>query len=374
MNRFLQQVFLSNTVQDWLITAGIILFVLILNKFISRYLAQLVCKLFKRNWKIFDQQKFVELIIHPLSIFLVITISIFVLYRLNFPQELNVIIYKFSLQSIFHGLGKVIQIITFIWLLLRIIDFIANALEQRAALTPDQSDNQLILFFKDFVKVILGIIGFLMLLHFAFDYRIGNLLTGLSIVGAAIALSLRESLENLIASFVIFFDKPFTTGDLVKVQNITGNVERIGLRSTRIRTDQKTYVTVPNKQMVDSILDNLSLRSQRKNELFLHLSLQTPSHKIDDIITDLKDHLTGIQELESFNVLLSDINAGAIVLHMDFFTLPIDIKTFNQIKQNFNFYALQVLEKWDVKIAGAMAPAAPMPDGEIKNPARKQDL
>jgi MscS family membrane protein len=106
----------------------------------------------------------------------------------------------------------------------------------------------------------------------------------------------------------------------------------------------------------------------------LHLSLQTPSHKIDDIITDLKDHLTGIQELESFNVLLSDINAGAIVLHMDFFTLPIDIKTFNEIKQNFNFFALQVLEKWDVKIAGAMAPAAPLPDGEIKNPARKQDF
>ncbi|MEI9808444.1 MAG: mechanosensitive ion channel domain-containing protein [Bacteroidota bacterium] len=47
---------------------------------------------------------------------------------------------------------------------------------------------------------------------------------------------------------IIFFDKPFTLGDLVKVQNITGNVEKIGLRSTRIRTDQKTYVTVPNNR------------------------------------------------------------------------------------------------------------------------------
>ncbi len=119
--------------------------------------------------------------------------------------------------------------------------------------------------------------GLLLILRFAFNYNITTVLTGLSIVGAAIALSLRESLENLIASFVIFFDKPFTTGDLVKVQNITGNVERIGLRSTRIRTEQKSYVTVPNKQMVDSILDNLSLRSQRKNDLWLHLNLQTPS-------------------------------------------------------------------------------------------------
>lgn len=362
MDQFLDKVFLSNTVKDWLITAGIILVVLILNKFISRYVAQFVCKLFKRNWKTLDQHKLVELIIYPLSVFLTVTIAIFVLYRLNFPQEINVTIYKYSLKTIIHSLGIIIQIITFIWMLLRIIDFIASVLEQRAALTPDQSDNQLIIFFKDFVKVILGIIGFLMLLHFAFDYRVGNLLTGLSIVGAAIALSLRESLENLIASFVIFFDKPFTTGDLVKVQNITGNVERIGLRSTRIRTDQKTYVTVPNKQMVDSILDNLSLRSQRKNELFLHLSLQTSSDKVEKVLAALRDHLGKITELFSYNVLLSDINAGAIVLHIDFFTLPIDVNTFNSLKQGVNLFALQTLEKEDVKIAGAIAPAPPPPE------------
>ena len=157
----------------------------------------------------------------------------------------------------------------FIGLLLRIIDFIAIILEKKANLTSDQSDNQLIIFFKDFFKVILVIIGIIMIIKFAFDRNIGSLLTGLSIVGAAIALALRESLENLIASFIIFFDKPFTIGDLVKVQNITGSVEKIGLRSTRIRTDQKTYVTVPNKQMVDSLLDNLSLRSQRRADLRL---------------------------------------------------------------------------------------------------------
>ncbi len=80
-------------------------------------------------------------------------------------------------------------------------------------------------------------------------------------------MATRESLENLIASFIIFFDKPFMVGDLVKVQSITGTVEKIGLRSTRIRTDQKTYVTMPNKQMVDSIMDNLSLRAPRRRLL-----------------------------------------------------------------------------------------------------------
>ncbi|HZH96417.1 MAG TPA: mechanosensitive ion channel domain-containing protein, partial [Flavisolibacter sp.] len=261
MNRFLQTMFWSNRVQDWLITLGIVLFVFFLNKYISRYIARLICKIFKRNWKTFDEQKFIELVIHPLGLFLTTFVSLIFLYRLNFPEALNVIVYKYSLQRIVHAISTIILVATFIWLLLRTIDFIANVLERRAAATANNSDNQLILFFKDLLKVVLGIIGVLMVIRFAFDYNIGNLLTGLSIVGAAIALSLRESLENLIASFVIFFDKPFTTGDLVKVQNFTGNVERIGLRSTRIRTGDKSYVTVPNKQMVDSILDNISLRS-----------------------------------------------------------------------------------------------------------------
>jgi len=63
-----------------------------------------------------------------------------------------------------------------------------------------------------------------------------------------LALSLKESIENLIASFIIFFDKPFMAGDNVKVNQYLRDVERIGLRSTRIRTDLKTYVTVPNNK------------------------------------------------------------------------------------------------------------------------------
>ena len=60
----------------------------------------------------------------------------------------------------------------------------------RANRTPDTTDNQLVVFFKDFFKVVLSVIGLLMILKFTFGYKISNLLTGLSIVGAAIALAL----------------------------------------------------------------------------------------------------------------------------------------------------------------------------------------
>src|SRR3712207_5640186 len=248
MNRFLQQVFLQNTVQDYLVTFGAIAVVLLLNKVISRIVAKGVYGLLRRQWKDLDQAQFISLVVHPLSLFLAASISIITLYRLTFPDVLNFTIYKYTLKTILQTIGIIIQIVLFIWLLLRMIDFMADLLEKRANLTSDLSDNQLILFFKDFFKVIIGIIGLLMVLKLAFNYNIGSMLTGLSVVAAAIALALRESHENLIASFIIFFDKPFTTGDQVKVQNITGSIERIGLRSTRLRTADKSYVTVPNKQ------------------------------------------------------------------------------------------------------------------------------
>ncbi len=361
MNRFLQQVFLDNAVEDYLWTAGIILTVLIINKILSRYLAKLACKLVNRTFKTFDEYKFIDLILHPLSTFLVVTFSIIALYRLRFPTLLNIFIYKYSLQQILLSIGTIIQLITLTWLVLRIIDFISSMLEHRADRTPSQADNQLILFFRDFLKVVIGIVGLLMILHFAFSFNISNLVTGLSIVGAAIALSLRESLENLIASFIIFFDKPFTTGDLVKVQNVTGNVEKIGLRSTRLRTVDKSYVTVPNKQMVDTILDNVSLRSQIKGEIFLNINLETSPGKIEELITSIKGYLAKVEQLQAYNVLFTDIRVQAFIVMIEIYTPPIDGAQFNAIKQQLNLFVLQTLEKLEIRLAAEGKPIAMVP-------------
>jgi len=352
MNNFFDQVYFDNAVRDYCITFGIIVSVLLLNRIISKYFASLIFSFIKRIWKNVDKNSFINLVIHPLGMCVVVFVSIAALHKLTYPAAWSVEIYRFKGKDILHAIGTTILIISFIWLLLRTIDFVATILEQKADLTPDLSDNQLIVFFKDFFKVLLGIAGILMILHFAFNLHIGNLLTGLSIVGAAIALSLRESLENLIASFVIFFDKPFTTGDLVKVQNITGTVEKIGLRSTRIRTDQKTFVTVPNKQMVDSILDNLSLRTQRKGELRLEIDLNTSSQKLQEFIARVKKILSK-KEIETSSVLMEAIAANAFIVNGDYFTAPITQNEFNTIKEGVNISVLQLIEAMEIQMAGA---------------------
>ena len=271
MDKILDIVFLDNPLRSYLFVFLAIALAVVLKRFISRYAAGLLFKIVRKVAKGVDKISFVNLVVAPLQTFLVILVTVISLEKLNFPSFFNFKVYKVSFPQVIDVVSTGVLIIAFIWLLLRIIDFIAMILHQRASIASDQSDNQLVVFFKDFFKVLIVIFGLLLILKFSLHYPIGTLFTGLSIATAAIALATRESLENLIASFIIFFDKPFTTGDQVKVQNITGHVEKIGLRSTRIRTDQKTYVTVPNKQMVDSIMDNLSLRTQRKATIMLEL-------------------------------------------------------------------------------------------------------
>jgi MscS family membrane protein len=351
MNNFLYRVIGNNEVIDYLWVVGVILFTWLLSRIISRFVAILLSKLMRRTWKTFDQQTFIDLIIHPLSTFLIITVSIVSFYRLNFPAQLNVHLYKYSLQHIIVSIAILIQIAVFIWLIMRFIDFIAIVLQRRAELTPDQSDNQLVVFFRDFLKVIIGIIGVVMILHFAFSYNITSLVTGLSIVGAAIALALRESLENLIASFVIFFDKPFMVGDFIKVQTVSGTVEKIGLRSTRVRTADKSYVTVPNKQMVDSILDNVSRRSQIRGELVLNIHYLTSPAQIKLLLGEVKNFISKIEEIQSSSVLFNDIKLPAYIISIEYFTVPIEWKRFTEIKEALNFFVLEKMEQLEIKIA-----------------------
>ena len=352
MNDFLNQVWRGNPVKNYLLIIGIIFFVWVLKRFISRYIAGLLYGLVHKIWRNIEKKSFINLVVKPLGLFLAVLVSIIALYKLKFPEEIDVDVYKFTAKDIFHSGGNIILIVTFTGLLLRIIDFVALILERRANLTPDLSDNQLIVFFKDFFKAILVIIGIMLVLRYAFSLNIGGLLTGLSIVGAAIALSLRESLENLIASFIIFFDKPFITGDLVKVLNITGTVERIGLRSTRIRTDQTTFVTVPNKQMVDSVLDNLSLRTQRRGDLRLEINLQTSSATIELLIGGLKK-IMDRKEVENVNIIFSEITGNAFIIISDYYTAPVTLQEFNDVKQTINLQSLKLMEELKIEIAGA---------------------
>jgi MscS family membrane protein len=353
MDKFLQTEILNNTIRDYLYVVGIILLAVIIKRLISKYLAKLLYKLVAKAAKNIERQSFLDLVVEPLDLFLVLIVSIVALDKLHFPSDLDFNIYHITLKQLIDSIAAATVIIVFIWLCLRVIDFVAMILEEKANLTADQTDNQLVVFFKDFFKVILVMIGILLILRFSFNKPIGNLLTGLSIVGAAIALATRESMENLIASFIIFFDKPFITGDTVKVNNFIGTIERIGLRSTRIRTLDKTYISVPNKQMVDTIVDNITLRTQRKVELRLEISLSATAQQLKALTPAIKTVLQK-NDIENTVVYLMDTGRNAHIIAIDYFTtMQQSIEEFNTLREAVNLEVIELLEKSGLELAAA---------------------
>lgn len=361
MNSILDQVVFDNTVRTYLGVAIILSVTFLLNRYLSRYIAGLLFRLIKNLARGVEKKSFSNLVVAPLQTFVLVLVTITTLEKINFPEfrvewgsltiNSNFRVHHTTIQRILEAGGVIILILSFIWLLLRVIDFLAMVLERKAGDTYGQNDNQLIVFFKDFLKVIIAIIGLILVLKFGLELNVANLVTGLSLVGAAVALATRESLENLIASFIIFFDKPFATGDLVKVQQVTGVVEKIGLRSTRIRTEQKTFVTVPNKQMVDSILDNLSLRSHRRALTLLEFQSTTGEAQLTSFIDEARLVLERHKPLiESYSVFLADFQKNALVVQLEFFSPAIDVAAFQQLRQQVNLSLVKLMEDRQLRL------------------------
>ncbi len=351
---FLDEIILDNSIRSLLWVFGTILVVSICRRWLSRSIASLLYIPIQNKWKSVEKKEFTGLIIKPLGWFLTVLTSVLVLDNLFFPSAWQFSIYNFTFETVIHKIGICSVIIFLFWVVLSFIDFIALVLEINAKLTIDKRDDQIIVFFRDFFKVIVYIIGILLILKAGFNINIGSILTGLSIIGAALALAAKESIENLIASFIIFFDKPFFTGDMVKVNSVLGTIEHIGLRSTRIRTIEQTLITVPNKQMVDGVVDNWNLRTARRGEMKIELDNTNSTIQIENFVANIKSFLEKKQpEINNYTVFITDFNKTNLTITVEYFTKPFSMETFLTLKQEFNIYIKTLIETDRLKMATA---------------------
>lgn len=340
---FLDRYFLDNTIRSYLIVVAMISVVFLFKKLISNYLIVFLSFLIQKFTRL-RKEIFKEKVLEPLSWVIALSVSIVALDKLVFPDYWKFKVFGVSTQSMLQGLGRVIVIISVIRFVLKVVDYIAEVLKMKTK-RYDSNDIQVIYFIRDFLKIVLGIIGVIWLLHSGFNRDVSKVLTGLSIVGAAVALAAKESLENLIASFIIFFDKPFHVGDLLKVNNVTGTVEKVGLRSTRIRTNEKTLVTIPNKQMVDSVVDNYTKRTHRKGALVLELNSKSSNKTIESFVEYCNQLFYAEKEtVSSFSVHVSDLTKSAITISIEFFTQGYSADELNEFKEKM---ILKIREKME---------------------------
>lgn len=136
------------------------------------------------------------------------------------------------------------------------------------ASSSTRADRHYLPFFVRVVKVLIVMIAvYLILIEWGYD--LGNLLTVFSIVSAALAFAMRETFGSIFSGIVIILERPFKIGDFIETEHAEGTITDISFRSTKLQTNDKQEITVPNNLLVNTPLNNKSKAEQRKVEIFL---------------------------------------------------------------------------------------------------------
>ncbi|WP_438021257.1 mechanosensitive ion channel family protein [Sorangium sp. So ce315] len=160
------------------------------------------------------------------------------------------------------------------WFVLRAIDAVGGRLLAAPTTRDNPAARSLVPLMGKIAKVAILIIGVIAVLS-ELGYPVASLIAGLGIGGVALALAAQKTVENLFGSVSIGVDRALQVGDFVKVDTLLGTVETIGLRSTRIRTLDRTLVTIPNGKLADLQIESYTARDRMRLSCILGLVYET---------------------------------------------------------------------------------------------------
>ena len=350
---FLNNDYFGNSVIDYLyfLTSFIIGLLLIIP--FRLLLSKLLFRLFGKSNNKKDNEKFNSLLKKPLRYFLILTVLYISAQFISLPDFLaNTEEGGLNYPEYFDKAFNFLLLIIIFWTINRSIDFIGYKLKNKALKTESKVDDQLIPFAIDIAKVLTIVFGIVMILGNVFDVNVTALVTGLGIGGVAFALASKESLENLLGSFTIFFDKPFTVGDTVTLGGVTGTVEKVGFRSTRIRTFDKSVVTVPNKNIISTELDNLGARPVRRVKFNIGLTYDTSVENIKNIVNDIQklidEHPMTNQDGK---VRFLNFGASSLDIMVLYYVDSPDWEVLIDAKQKINFDIIDIVNKYKCEFA-----------------------
>jgi MscS family membrane protein len=181
-----------------------------------------------------------------------------------------------------------------------------------------------------------------------------TLVAGASVSGLAVALAAQDGLKNLFGSLMIILDKPFEVGDTIKMKGYEGEVEFIGLRSTKLRLSSGLVVTIANAEMASLDSENISRRSHLQQSQTIQLDPETPPEKVQralEIVRGaLKDH-EGSNASHPPKVHISSFDSDAVSLAMTYWYRPPDAARFAAFNDRLNLALLTEFRAAGIRLA-----------------------
>jgi MscS family membrane protein len=278
------------------------------------------------------------------------------LHRLIGPLRLLVTVTLFRAGSAWIVLANDIQLylnrglgalflIGVAWLGAAIVDVVVSRLHSRLESKHRAFSYSVLPLTSRVLKLAILLLAIVVVLT-EWGYHATTLLAGLGVGGVAIALAAQKTLENFFGSVSVIGDRPVAVGDFCQFGDRTGVVEDVGIRSTRIRTADRTLVTVPNAQFSTMVLENFSRRDKMLFHLVLHLRQSTTPEQVRNVLSALTEFLKSHPKVEAGNVPVRFTGIGTYSLDVEVFVylLTLDGDEFMQIQQNLLLRILDTIE------------------------------
>lgn len=294
----------------------------------------------------------------------------------SMAKPINLVIFALSLlvglgqlhlnSVLRYASGKMVLLLIAIgifWYFYNVVEIVEIALKRFIQRHETPLTEQVLPIIRKALRIVVLIIALLFIAQNVFGRDIGSWLAGLGIAGLAISLAAQDSLKNLFGSVTIFLDRPFLIGQQVTYQGFTGVVEDIGFRSTRLRLFDGTLVSVPNSDIVNTSVQNISARPYLRRFLTLGITYDAGAEKMRQAV----DIIHGILESDDFRgpvhnpdnlndypprVYFNDFATDSLNITVYYYYRPAtDYWGFIDYNQRFNFTLMQAFEKMDIEFA-----------------------
>ena len=286
-----------------------------------------------------------------------------ILEALAAPLRLLVVVAGFRAGMEFIGpsallrlyLGRLVAFLLAIglaWAAMRVVEVVTDRIRFALAAEHESISSSILPLVNKMSKIVIFVITVTVILS-NWGYNTTTVLAGVGVGGLAVALAAQKTLENLFGGVAVISDRPVLVGDTCRFGDRTGDVEDIGLRSTRIRTPDRTLVTVPSGQFSSMSLENLSRRDKIWFHPKLSLTRETSPAQIRQLLDSISGLLGSEPKVDSLGCSVRFAAVGAYSLDFDVsaYILTSDDDEFSRVQQELLLRILEAIEAIGTRLA-----------------------
>ncbi len=231
-----------------------------------------------------------------------------------------------------------------------LIDYAKEKAIEKRKKEGDGQDYTVINLLSKVVKVAIWVVAVLVILS-NMGYNVSTLVAGLGIGGIAIAFALQNVLSDIFASFSIYFDKPFQVGDFIVVGNDMGTVEKIGIKSTRLRSSQGEEMIISNKELTEARVRNFKKLERRRVTFKIGVTYETSTTKLKKIPEIIKKIFDKIDMCDLDRVHFAEFADSALIYEIVYFVNSNEHMIHMDKRQEINFVIRDAFEKEKIGMA-----------------------